>query len=149
MRLILGAGAHHNKLPGEYLVDRIPFPGVDKVHDLDEHPWPFDDNAADSIAANHLVEHLRSLLVPFMDECWRILKPGGSLYLQTPLAGANSDLEFCDPTHVRCYRVHSFVNYLSPEGVAQMGYTNRAWNFFHLHATPEGVLIVHAYPLKR
>jgi hypothetical protein len=149
MKLVLGPGPRHNKLPGEFLIDRIGFPGVDRVWDLDVTPWPLADAAAISICAIHVVEHLKSLLVPFMDECHRVLQPGGSLYLQTPLAGANNDLEWCDPTHVRCYRVHSFVNYFSPEGVESFGYTTKAWNFFHLQADPAGVLTVHAYPLKK
>lgn len=148
-RLILGAGPRHNRLPGDVCLDIRAFPGVDIVHDLDVHPWPIKDCSYDSVIAIHVVEHLKTLLIPFMNECHRILKPGASLYLETPLAGANPDMEFCDPTHVRCYRVYSFVNYLSPEGVKQFGYTDKAWNFFSLiHRKCDDTLVVHAYPLK-
>lgn len=148
-RLILGCGPRHNKQPGEVLLDLRPFPGVDVTHDLDSRPWPFKDSSFDSVIAIHVVEHLRCLLIPFMDECHRILRPGGSLYLETPLAGVNPDMEFADPTHIRCYRIHSFVNYLSPEGVQQFGYTDKAWNFFHLqHRKIDDTIVVHAYPLK-
>lgn len=148
-KLILGCGPRHVRQPGEILLDIREFPGVEVVWDLDRHPWPFDDNSMTGVVAVHVVEHLKTLLLPFMDEAWRILRPGGSLYLETPLAGANVDLEMCDPTHVRCYRIHSFVNYFSLEGVEKFGYTDRAWNFFHLqHRKTDDSLVVHAYPIK-
>jgi len=150
VKLILGCGPHHVRQQGEVLLDRIKFPNVDIKHDLDVHPWPFEKNYADGIVAVHVVEHLRNLLIPFMNEAWRVLKPGGSLYLETPLAGVDPDMDYADPTHIRCYRIHSFVNYLSPEGVHRFGYTDRAWNFFHLqHRTTDHSLVVHAYPIKK
>jgi SAM-dependent methyltransferase len=148
MRLILGPGTKHPKQPGEYLLDRVFFNGVDRVHDLDYYPWPVADESCEVITAFHLVEHLRSLLVPFMNECWRILQPGGVLHITTPQAGANVDLEWRDPTHIRCYRPGSFQNYLTPEGIARWGYTDRAWRFPRLETTPKGVLIVEAHPVK-
>ena len=149
-KLILGCGPRHVRQPGEILVDIREFPNVDVVHDLDRYPWPFEDSSMMGIAAVHVVEHLKKMLLPFMNESWRILQPGGSLYIETPLAGVNPDLEWCDPTHVRCYRIHTFVNYFSPEGVKRFGYTDRAWNFFHLHhRKQDDSLIVHAYPIKR
>lgn len=148
--LVLGCGPHHTRQPGEILLDIRPFPGVDVVHNLDVHPWPFKDSSMMRIYAVHVVEHLWTLLIPFMNECHRILKPGGSLYLETPLAGVNPDMDWCDPTHVRCYRIHSFANYLSLEGVERFGYTHLAWNFFHLkHRETDNSLVVHAYPLKQ
>lgn len=147
-RLIVGCGPRHKKVNGETLLDIRDFKGVDVVHNLDDIPWPFDDEDFMSVVAVHVVEHLHCQLIAFMDEVWRILKPGGSLYLETPLAGGDVDLEWCDPTHVRCYRIHSFVNYLSPEGVEQFGYTTRAWNFFHLKIKDNNI-IVHAYPIKK
>lgn len=148
-RLVVGCGPLHRRVEGETLLDRIQFPNVDIVHDLDEIPWPFEDNSYTSIVAQHVVEHLHALLIPFMDECWRILRPGGSVYIETPLAGGDVDLEWADPTHVRCYRIHSFVNYLSLEGIERFGYTKRAWNFFHLKVDKDNNLIVHAYPIKK
>lgn len=149
MNLILGCGPHKVAEKNDVLVDIRPFPNVHVVHDLNVRPWPWKDNEATHIQAIHVVEHLHCLLIPFMDEAWRVLRPGGSLYLETPLAGVDPDLEFGDPTHVRCYRVHSFANYLSLEGAERFGYTTRAWNFFYLHhRQQDNILVVHAYPLK-
>ncbi len=145
--LILGCGKKHAKAGDELLCDRIKFDNVDVVHDLNVVPWPWQNNQFTRVSACHLIEHLDDL-VSFMDECWRILQPGGSLFLTTPLAGVNPDLEWADPTHRRCYRIHTFANYFSPEGVLAFGYTQRAWNFFVLRVEGD-CIVVHAYPLKQ
>lgn len=145
--LIPGCGKHHPRKPNEVTCDIRHFPNVDVVHDLNVVPWPWPDNTFDGIYAAHVVEHLQSLL-NFMNEAWRVLQPGGSLYISTPLAGGDLDLEFADPTHVRCYRIHTFVNYFSPEGVNRFGYTDRAWNIFHLKVE-DNCIILHAYPMKK
>ena len=106
--LILGCGSHVNTKEKDHIYcDLRPYQNVDVVHDLDVYPWPFEDNSILNISAVHLVEHLKNGLLPFMDECWRILMPGGALYIETPCAGMDPDLEFADPTHVRCYRPHT------------------------------------------
>lgn len=146
-RLILGPGPRWEKKNGDTFVDIRPFPNVDVVHDLNITPWPFADRSFLHVSAVHVVEHLNSLL-SFMDEAWRVLSPGGSLYIETPLAGANPDLEFADPTHVRCYRIHTFMNYFTPEGVEAFGYTDKAWNIPHLRVKDD-CIIFHGYPIKQ
>ena len=145
--LILGCGKHYQKAdPEEVTVDIRPFPCVDKVFDLNLYPWPFEDGEFMSVSAIHLVEHLDSLLT-FMDQAHRILSPGGTLYLETPLAGGDIDLEWADPTHKRLYRKHTFINYFTPEGVERFGYTDRAWAILHLD-TRNGSIIFHGTPIK-
>jgi predicted SAM-dependent methyltransferase len=146
----LGSGIHKDKPePGEIRVDRIAHPLVDVVCDLEKFPWPFADNFADRVWAIHLVEHLRCLLVPFMDEAWRILKPGGEIYIETPNAGASPDLQWCDPTHVRCYRKHSFINYFTPFGISKFGYTDKPWSILHIEERSDGCLVVHMMPIRK
>lgn len=144
-RLILGPGPAWPKQPGDVFCDIRQYGNIDVVHDLN-NAWPFDDNLFIHVSAIHVVEHLNDL-VHFMDEAHRVLSPGGSLYIETPLAGGDVDLEYADPTHKRCYRIHTFVNYFSPEGAAKFQYTDKAWNFFHLH-TRDNCIFVHAYPIK-
>ena len=145
-RLILGAGKHHIKQPGETLCDIRKFPNIDVVHNLNITPWPFQSRQYGNVWAHHLVEHLDNL-ISFMDEAWRVLTPGGSLSLTTPLAGGDIDLEWADPTHKRCYRLHSFINYFSLDGVEKFGYTDKAWNF-HTTRVINNVIEIHAYPVK-
>ena len=55
---------------------------VDVAHDLREIPWPWEDCEFLFILAFDVVGHLPDT-VAFMDECWRILSPGGTLLLHT------------------------------------------------------------------
>ena len=55
---------------------------VDVFADLME-PLPFDDGFADTVVAFQVMEHLPEPHV-FLAECYRILKPGGRLFLTTP-----------------------------------------------------------------
>lgn len=145
MRVNLGAGKTEKK-PGDIFVDLRPFEGIDIVHDLNLTPWPFESGTVSEINAIHVVEHLESLLT-FMDECHRVLMPGGSLYIETPEAGNDIDLTHADPTHVRCYRKHSFTNYFTRQGVERFGYTDKAWCILHLDVK-DGSIIFHGQPIK-
>jgi hypothetical protein len=110
LRLNLGCGM--NRIEGFIGVDFMPSDTVDVRHDLTECPWPWDDNSVDEIVSNHLVEHIPMVEVPypgfdrpidalcaFMNECYRILKPGCGIRLQYPHHA--SDRAFWDPTHRR------------------------------------------------
>jgi len=55
---------------------------VDVVADLCE-TLPFEDDYADTVCSFQVVEHLREPDF-FISECFRILKPGGSLFLTSP-----------------------------------------------------------------
>lgn len=131
--LVLGAG-QHERIEGAVHHDGRKFDGIDLVFDLNKR-WsidccgtPIEPNTYDRIIATHVVEHLNSL-IHFMNNCHEVLPGGGTLTIETPNAGVNPDLEFCDPTHVRCYRPYTFHNYFTPEGIAKFGYTNKAWEF--------------------
>lgn len=51
------------------------------VGDLQSLAYP--DGAMDAVTARHVIEHIRHPRM-FLQECWRILKPGGRLVLVTP-----------------------------------------------------------------
>ena len=63
-----------------------------------------DDSSIGAVTAFHIVEHLPfEALIALLDECLRVLKPGGLLILETPnptnvLVGSNNF--YLDPTHV-------------------------------------------------
>jgi SAM-dependent methyltransferase len=106
MRLNLGCGFDARE--GYTNVDRRRLPGVDVVHDLDCHPWPFEDDSADAILANDIFEHFDDV-VAAMDECWRILQARGTLQIRGPLAGG--PLEHIDVTHRRAFTERSFDHF--------------------------------------
>ncbi len=64
--------------------DRIDFmktPATTKIGDIEEG-LPYEDNLFDKILCYRVLEHLRDLK-SFMEECYRILKKGGEMHLQT------------------------------------------------------------------
>ena len=134
---VLGSGQDIPEHPGLVRVDILPGDGVDLVFDLDKTPWPIEDSAGKFINASHVIEHL-SNPIAFFDEAWRVLYPGGTMYVEVPNA-KNLDMSFCDPTHKRPYRLHSFVNYFTVEGVFDFGYTKHAWEIVYIHATADVV----------
>jgi SAM-dependent methyltransferase len=80
--------------------------------DLEREPLPFPDAGFDAVFASHVLEHLREPLA-LTDECFRVLRPGGLLYLECPSTrslwlpsmpfardAARSLSFYDDPTHV-------------------------------------------------
>lgn len=108
MKINLGAG--EDQFEGYVNVDHLDLPGIDVVHNLLHFPYPFEDGVADRIAAVDLLEHLpnftkddKPMVIAFIEECHRILKPGGELYIQTP--GYRAEFLWQDPTHVRGFHI--------------------------------------------
>lgn len=134
MRLNLGCG--EEILDGYVNCDLLDLPGVDVVHNLMNFPYPFEDESAEYIKAKDLIEHLdhyatvptgvqiheddteestygqAPTIIAFIEECHRILKPGGTLWIQTP----RFDAEFLwiDPTHVRGFHERS-MDFFDPD----------------------------------
>ena len=105
MRLDLASGPCPAE--GYQGVDVRSFPGSQQV-DLSVYPWPWPDNSVDALRSSHYVEHV-SDLVAFMNECCRILKPGGELRILCPYQ--HSDRAWQDPTHVRALNLKSWAYY--------------------------------------
>jgi len=103
----LDIGCGENKQPGTVGMDIRPLPGVDIVHDINAHPWPLPDECVKIAYARHLVEHIppmaiidgvtRFLFIEFIDEVWRIMKPGGQFAILTPHGYSSGYIQ--DPTH--------------------------------------------------
>lgn len=109
LKINLGAGEDNES---DWVnVDMIDLPGIDVVHNLIKFPYPFEDNSADEIKAVDVLEHLPPYIgdehgvIKFINECHRILKPGGTLYMQTP--GWRARFLWIDPTHVRGFDIQS------------------------------------------
>jgi len=108
MRLLLGCG--DERRDGWERVDRSPRAAPDVVHDLDVVPWPFEDDSVEEVEANDVLEHLADV-VRFMDECWRVLVPGGRLRIKA--VSWRSENLWRDPTHRRGFHVDTF-GYFDP-----------------------------------
>ena len=83
VKINLGSG--EGKLPGYVNVDIRPEVNPDILWDLEKLPWPFKTESADEILARDIIEHLSWRVVEdALKECYRILKHGGKLIIQTP-----------------------------------------------------------------
>ena len=96
-------------------LDFDPLCGADVLHDLEETPYPFEDDTFDEIHAYEVLEHLgkQGDWKAFFDqfaEFHRILKPGGLLLATTPMW--DSLWAWSDPSHTRIISVGS-VQFLS------------------------------------
>jgi ubiquinone/menaquinone biosynthesis C-methylase UbiE len=69
------------------------------VWDLNEFPYPWDDNSADEIIMRHVLEHIPDWWSAFK-ECARILKPGGELHIHVPDESSRTALCYRDHYHV-------------------------------------------------
>jgi SAM-dependent methyltransferase len=113
MKLHLGAGTAAKYHPDYINVDFLPAEGIDVVHNLNNYPWPFEDSSAEEIKCIDLIEHLPShdlggapMVIKFVNECHRILKPSGKLFMTTP--HHTSPNLWIDPSHTRGFDLRSF-----------------------------------------
>lgn len=101
LRLHLGSGGEHKE--GWINVDCVGDP-VELAWNL-AHGIPFGDASAEAIFHEHLFEHIPLRAgMGLMDECFRVLKPGGILRVGVPDAGALirsyvGDGEYVDSLH--------------------------------------------------
>lgn len=86
-------------------VDRVALPGVDRVVDLSNFPWPLADQAFEFVLAKDVLEHCQNQVL-VLEEIWRILQPGGTLRVQVPHFTSRG--AHLDPTHLHSYSVETF-----------------------------------------
>lgn len=106
-RLDIGCGG--NKIPGSVYVDIDPGANPDILHDLNKFPYPMEDNSYDEIYAKHIIEHLDDPK-GFMRELTRILKPGGTLFVETPHFSCR--VAYSEPQHKLFFSYFMFNNLL-------------------------------------
>lgn len=126
-KLNLGAGFNIAK-PEEGWVnlDLRPLPGIDIVQDMTQVPWkgkdgePIPDGAFGFIDAIHILEHIPHQvagstidgLVLVMNECYRVLAPGGRMRVEVPAVQGQG--AFQDPTHCRYFVQRSMWYFARP-----------------------------------
>ncbi|MDD3725950.1 MAG: hypothetical protein PHI44_01960 [Candidatus Ratteibacteria bacterium] len=102
-KLNIGCGKDIKK--GCVNLDCIEYPGVDVVWDLDQYPWPLEDNTFSEIYAKHIVEHLNDFKKT-MEEIKRISVNRARIFIVVPhfsFVGA-----YWDPTHKRFFSYFTF-----------------------------------------
>jgi len=109
MKYNLGSGNFRRK--GFINVDCSEEVEPDIIEDVTVTPWIWaKKNQADLIFADNLFEHIEPYtLIKVVQECHRVLKPGGLLQLRVPIvAPDNLMAAFSDPTHVNYFTVETF-----------------------------------------
>jgi SAM-dependent methyltransferase len=103
---VLDLGCGGTKVPGSTGVDMNPGACVDYVHNLDNFPYPFQDNSFDAIYLNHCLEHL---LDPkkTLEECIRIARPDGVIFITVP--HFTNPASFGDVTHRRYFSFRAIL----------------------------------------
>lgn len=101
MRIDLGCGNH--KFPGCIGIDRIPYDGVDIVHDMNE-PLPFEDHSVSYIMASHSLQYVHQLQ-PVLEDIYRVCKHGALVCIIAPYAHVTAHM--ANPYFKQCFNEHS------------------------------------------
>ncbi len=150
--IILDLGCGDEKQRGAVGMDVRDLPNVDVVHDWNDFPWPFEDESVLTIIASHVVEHVPRRdgfhFIDWMNECWRVLKPGGQMAIVSPYGLSTFYVQ--DPTHVNPITERTFW-YFDGEQYEMHGgtmviywhmYKPRPWKLEHWFFSNEGMLEV-------
>lgn len=101
LSLELGSGRNPSKTCQLHHDRAKYFDYIDLAFDLDIIPWPLESNSLEYIYSHCVFEHLKVDIADWLDECWRILKPGGILEYEVPRF--DSWMAWCDPTNHRAF----------------------------------------------
>jgi len=126
IRLDIGCG-RNKQGPTWVGIDFQGLPGVDIVHDLMQFPWPLESDSVLVAVASHVVEHIPPANLGFihwMDEVWRVLKPGGEFAIVTPHGWSAGYLQ--DPTHVNPCNENTWVYFVKEHPFYQF-YSPKPW----------------------
>ncbi len=82
---ILNVGCGNSSY-GTDRIDLYPTAATTKVVNVDKEGLPYKPNTFDEVYARNILEHLKNVGF-FVDECYRVLKKGGKIYIRTDHAG--------------------------------------------------------------
>ncbi len=98
----LNLGCGFRKYEGYINVDSEPQCRPDFVWDLEQTPWPWEDNSISEIKLEHVLEHLGLTPQAYLNiwkELYRVCRDGAVIDILVPYW--RHDYFFDDPTHVR------------------------------------------------
>jgi predicted SAM-dependent methyltransferase len=105
----LNLGCGFKKLPDHWNVDIEKKCNPDQVLDMEQTPWPYEDDFFDVITADNILEHVGQnprVFTAIMKEMYRVSKDGAQWYINVP--HHRCDLAWDDYTHVRVLTPKTF-----------------------------------------
>lgn len=137
LKVILGCG--NQRKEGWIGLDKGDY-GQEIIRDI-KKGLPFCDNSCEALVADQLLEHiqLNEDFIFMMNECLRVLKPGGIFEIWSP--NYQSETAFKDPTHCRFITKYTFT-YMIKENKWEYGFDKR-WKIL-LNEIESGGSQIHA-----
>jgi len=105
----LNIGCGFKKLDDHWNVDISPRCNPDEIIDLEQFPWPYEDNFFERIHADNILEHLGQdpkVFTKIMQELYRVSADQAEWYICVP--HHRCDLFWDDYTHVRALSAKTF-----------------------------------------
>jgi predicted SAM-dependent methyltransferase len=127
----LDVGCGNSKHPGCIGIDKIKNTQADIVHDLDQYPWPIEDNTYDEIICNDVLEHLDNV-VKALEELHRIGKKCAVIKIRVPhFSNYNG---FSDITHKHTFGVQSLDGFVG-KSFTQSHYSEKRFELLSIQLT--------------
>jgi predicted SAM-dependent methyltransferase len=149
--MLLNLGAGIKIWEGENVVNHDIVqhsPAINAVWDLNETPWPWETNQFVEIHFYAVIEHLKLTPIESLNECHRILKPGGELRIRYPLFSSPNYHD--DPTH-RWPMSEKSLDYVDPRtvyGSEYHYYTPLKWHILERGIVKDRNVVARLTPLK-
>ena len=135
--IMLDVGCQGRKQDNFIGMDWKDYPGVDFVHNLEKFPYPFSAESCLTIKCAHVIEHIKPwLVIPFMNELWRLLIPNGQLAISAPYAGSPGHYQ--DPTHCTMISEGTWRHFDPSYPDLYDKYAPRPWKIEHSAYKPDG-----------
>ncbi len=119
VKLVIGPGPSEH-IEGVVRIDIIP-EWADIVADI-RKGIPMADESVDEIDCQHVLEHVQLTedFLHVMREMKRVLKPGGTIYIEVP--HKDSDMAYESIEHTRFFTENSFMNFYHNQYADKMNY---------------------------
>ena len=133
VKINLGCGKYPKA--GYVNCDILDINGVNKIFDINEKTYPFDDFSVSEILCEEVIEHIENNKV-FFTECNRILKNGGILEIITPniyswMNRIFRNYESNPKDHINLQSISTLKSYAEKYGFEiveiKMGYYDNRW----------------------
>lgn len=112
----LNLGCGRDIRDGYVNADLARLEGVDLVFDMNQTPWPLDDDCCEVVLAKHCLEHLHDLIKP-VEEIWRVCRHGALVHVEAPHFQYTPLDVWGDPTHRRPFGPSTFSYWYPGDGL--------------------------------